>query len=258
MRRQRGVMLGLLAGLLGLSACASTVPPNRLAAYMGEQAFSEPSSATSLPEQRPIRAGLVLIPDTTAPDAAPALPDEALNRLGDELKQQFAQFLPIVIDKIIPAEGIRPGGDTTQFRELGMKHGLDYLVVAVASSTEQEYPITVFLGWTSHAQPGLRRDNWSLLEVALIDVKTGQTLVRAEGRGWATLDRPTAPGINQWYPVIWRRPQEPNWRWWPPTYAGAPNTLRVIAMNEAAKRLLMHLQDAWIQKRQAELTAASG
>ena len=29
-------------------------------------------------------------------------------------------------------------------------------------------------------------------------------------------------------------------------------------MNEAAKRLLMHLQDAWIQKRQAELTAASG
>ena len=107
MTRQRGVMLGLLAGLLGLSACASMVPPNRLAAYMGEQAVSEPLSPTSLPEQRPIHAGLVLIPDTTAPDAAPALPDEALNRLGDELKQQFARFLPIAIDNIIPAEGLR-------------------------------------------------------------------------------------------------------------------------------------------------------
>ena len=258
MHEKVGMMLGLVAGLLGLTACASTVPPNRLAAYMGEQAVAESSSATALPEQRPIRAGLVLIPDTTAPDAAPALPDEALHRLGEELKQQVTQFLPIAIDKIISADGLQPGGDPTPFRELGMTHGLDYLVVAVASSTEQEYPITVFLGWTSHAQPGLRRDNWSLLEVALVDVKSGQTLVRAEGRGWATLDRPSAPGINQWYPVVWRRPQDPNWRWWPPTYEGAPNTLRVIAMNEALKRVVPNFQDAWILKRQAELDTRRG
>src|SRR5439155_484812 len=90
-----------------------------------------------------------------------------------------------------------------------------------------------------------RRDNWSLMEVALVDVRSGRSLLRAEGRGWATLDRPMAPGINQWYPVIWRRPQDPNWRWWPPTYAGAPNTLRVIAMNEAAKRLLMSSQGSF-------------
>ena len=25
----------------------------------------------------------------------------------------------------------------------------------------------------------------------------------------ATLDSPTAPGINQWYPVIYLRPQDP-------------------------------------------------
>jgi hypothetical protein len=90
----------------------------------------------------------------------------------------------------------------------------------------------------------------------LVDTKTGQALLRAEGRGFATLDRPAAPGINQWYPVIWLRPQEPARRYWPPTYAGAPNTLRVVAMNEAAKRLVLNLQDAWIQKRQLELEAA--
>ncbi|MBI4402355.1 MAG: hypothetical protein HY581_12080 [Nitrospirae bacterium] len=249
---------GLLLCLLSLSACASMVPPSRLAEYMGPQAVSESLSVAALPEQRPIRAGLVLIADTTAPDAAPALPDEALLRMAESLKEQFGQFLPIAIDKIIPADGIKPGGDATQFSELGKKHGVDYLAVVVASSTEQEYPLMVFLGWHSHMQPGLRRDNWSLVELALVDVKNGRVLLRAEGRGWATLDRPMAPGINQWYPVIWRRPQDPNWRWWPPTYAGAPHTLRIISMHEAVKRLVLNLQDAWIQQRQAELTPARG
>jgi len=253
-----GKSVGLLVGAAYLSACASMIPPSRLVEYMGQQAVTEPLAATTLP-QTPIRAGLVLVSDTTAPDAAPALPDEALNRLAESLQKQMNESLPsFKVETIIPAEGVRPGGEISQFSELGKKHGLDYLAVVVVSSTEQEYPLMVFLGWHSHSQPGLRRDNWSLIEVALVEVKSGLSLLRAEGQGWATLDRPMAPGINQWYPVIWRRLQDPNWRWWLPTYAGAPNTLRVIAMHEAAKRLVLNLQDAWIQKRQAELTPVRG
>lgn len=251
-------LVGLFIGMAALAACASTTPPSRLADYVGQQALSEPASASTLPEQRPIRAGLVVISDTTAPDAAPALPDEALNRLSEMLKQEFSQFLPIVVEKIIPADGIQPDGAASQFRELGKKHGVEYLLVVIGSSTEQEYPVYVFLGWISHMQPGFRRDNWSLLEVALVEVKTGQTLLHAEGRAWATLESPMAPGINQWYPVVYLRPQDPERHWWPPTFAGAPNTLRVIAMNQAAKRLILNLQDAWNQKRQAELAAVRG
>jgi hypothetical protein len=208
-----------------------------------------------LPEM-PIRAGLVLVPDTTAPGAAPALPDEALSQLAEALRDQLGKSLRIEIEQTLPTDGIRAGKDAAQFIELGRKYRLDYLVVAIASSTEQEYPHVVFLGWTTHSQPGLRRDNWSLVEAVLLDVKTGQTLLRAEGRGWATLDRPTAAGINQWYPVIWKRPQEPNWRWWPPSYDSAPHTLRVVAMHEAVKRLILKMQNAWIEKRQQELDSA--
>ena len=102
--------LGLLVGVAALAACASATPPSRLADYMGQQALSMPASASSLPGQRPIRAGLVVISDTTAPDAAPPLPDEALNRLSELLRQEFSQFLPIAVEKIIPADGIQPGG----------------------------------------------------------------------------------------------------------------------------------------------------
>lgn len=247
--RFAGKYIALVAGSVMLTACMADVPPSRIADYMGAPAKGAPE----MPPPSSIQAGLVVIPDTSAPDAAPSLPDEGLQRMAESLSQEMNQSLPIRITKVIPPEGLRPiaGGDPDQFAEFGRKHGVDYLVVVVASSTEQEYPMMVFLGWTAHSQPGLRRDNWSLLETAVVDVKAGQTLARAEGRGWATLDRPMAPGVNQWYPVVWLRPMEPSRRYWPPTYEGAANTLRVIAMQDASKRLILNLRQAWSEKRQA-------
>ena len=248
------IVTGYLILFVQIAACASTTPPRRIADYLGPQSMEQIAS-TPLPPS-PIHAGLMIVPDTSAPDAAPQLPDEALNRLRQRLQQELSHMTRVLIDTIIPADGIRPDGDAAELSRIAKQHGVDYLVMIIASSTEQEYPMTLFLGWVTHAQPGWRRDNWSLLEVALIDAKTGQALLHAEGRGFATLDRPAAPGINQWYPVIWLRPQYPARRYWPPTYAGAPNTLRVVSMNEAAKRLVLNLQDAWIHKRQLELDAA--
>jgi hypothetical protein len=205
-------------------------------------------------DQRPLKAGLVLVSDTSDPGAAPNLPDEAFIRLGEELKQEISRALPVTITEVLSAEHIRPqpNGDWAQFAALGKTHNLDYLVVVVVSSTEQEYPMTLFLGWTTHAQPGYRRDNYSLLEFALLDLKNNQTLMRAEARGWATLDRPSAPGINQWYPVVYLRPQDPERRFWPPTYEGAPNTLRVVSFNQAAKRLTLKLQNTWLGQLEAD------
>lgn len=241
---------GFLLGLVTFAGCASTTPPSRLEQYLGPQSAAD--SGTRLGPGR-VPAAMVVVSDTTAADAAPALPDEAVNQLAERLKGQFSRYLPLSVEAILPADGIGPAGGLGQFVALGKRHGFDYLVVVIASATEQEYPITVFLGWVTHSQPGYRRDNWSLLEAAVVDVRNGRTLVEAEGRGWATLDRPSSPGINQWYPVIWKRPLDPNWRWWPPTYESAPHTLRVIAMQEAEKHLVPNLQDAWNEKRSLAL-----
>ncbi|OQW63263.1 MAG: hypothetical protein BVN29_16220, partial [Nitrospira sp. ST-bin5] len=85
--------------------------------------------------------------------------------------------------------------------------------------------------------------------------KSGKAVMQAEGRGWATLDRPTAPGINQWYPVVYLRPQDPERRIWPPTYEGAPNTLRVVSFEQAEKRLALKLQDSWLGQLEADAAA---
>jgi hypothetical protein len=232
----------LIAASLVFWACASSTPPSRLVDYIP---VDESGGGTLLTEQRPLQAGLVLISDTSDPEAAPNLPEEAMVKLGEELRAEISRVLPVNITRVIPAEGIRPhDGNRAQFSELAKKYSLDYLAVVVLSSTEQEYPVSLFLGWTTHNQPGLRRDNWSLLEFALLDTKDSKTLVQAEGRGWATLDWPTAPGINQWYPVVYLRPSER--RFWPPTYEGAPYTLRVVSFDDAAKRLTTKLQNTWL------------
>ena len=244
--------LSLMLSAVFVVSCASAIPPARIGEYVssehrvGDEAFARI-------DQRPLQAGLVVVSDTADPGAAPNLPEEALVRLGESLQQDLNRAIPVAIKEIIPADRIKPQlhGDWAQFAELGRQRGLDYLAVVVVSSTEQEYPVTLFLGWTTHAQPGFRRDNWSLLEFVLLDLKHDQTLMQAEGRGWATLDRPTAPGINQWYPAIYLRPQDQR-RIWPPTYEGAPNTLRVVSFEQAAKRLVLKLQNSWLGVLESE------
>lgn len=229
-----------------LSSCASAVPPARINSYVSPER-NVGGEAFSRIEPRPIQAGLVLIPDTADPAAAPNLPDEAILKLGETLRQELERAIPVKIKEILPIQHIEPTyGDWSLFVELAEQRGVEYLALVVLSSTEQEYPVTLFLGWTTHAQPGLRRDNWSLLEFALLDVRKSRTLMQGEARGWATLDRQTAPGISQWYPVIYLRPQDPERRIWPPTYEGAPITLRVVSFDQAAKRLAGNLLDSWI------------
>jgi hypothetical protein len=247
--------VSLMLSAVFVVSCSSAIPPARMGDYVSSEHQAGDEALTRI-KQRPLQAGLVVVSDTAEQGAASNLPEEALVRLGESLQRDIGRAIPVAIKEMISAGHIRPQphGDWAQFAELGRQRGLDYLAVVVVSSTEQEYPVTLFLGWTTHAQPGFRRDNWSLLEFALLDLKHNQTLMQAEGRGWATLDRPSAPGIDQWYPAVYLRPQEER-RIWPPTYEGAPNTLRVVSCEQAAKRLVLKLQNSWLGVLESEATA---
>lgn len=245
--------LCLFSLMILVSACASSIPPSRIVDYVPQGSESESLLKV---DRKPIEAGLLVISDTALPGAAPNLPDEALAKLIEELKQEIGHSIPVTIKEVIQAEDLKPSeGNAGQYADLARQRGLDYLAVVVVSSTEEEYPVTVFLGWTTHSQPGYRRDNWSLLEFVLLDLKNNRTLMQAEGRGWATLDRPAAPGIDQWYPVIYLRPQDPERRIWPPTYEGAPYTLRVVSFDQAAKRLTLKLRNSWKALLEADAAA---
>jgi hypothetical protein len=58
--------------------------------------------------------------------------------------------------------------------------------------------VTLFLGWVTHSQPGYRRDsrdNWSLLEFALFDLKK-QSNADASGRSGLG---DVGPSFSSWH-----------------------------------------------------------
>lgn len=250
MRRSRSGVVALLGTLL-LAGCVAAAPPSRLTHYIAIATTGE-DSALRLPASRPVRALLVVLYDRSDPESPPGLPEAAQVRVAESLAAQLNRGYPIIVERAVTLGDVGEGGAVPDWSEVARQQRVDYLLVAVLSSIEQEYPVSVFLGWTTHRQPGLRRDNWSLVEAALVDGRTGRPLVQAEGRAMATLDRPTAPGISQWYPVIYLRPQEPERRLWPPNYEGAPITLRLVAMEDAITQLAGSLQRAWIEQREHE------
>ncbi|MEK6802578.1 MAG: hypothetical protein AABZ34_07905 [Nitrospirota bacterium] len=255
MRRKQYRFMWLVGALL-LAGCAVATPPSRLSQYVSPVAADE-STSPGLPVQRPLRTALVMLADRSAPEAAPGLPEEAQARLAETLSGQVNRGFPIAIERVVNLGELAAGAPPPNWTDVARQQSVDYVLVVVLSSTEQEYPASLFLGWTTHRQPGFRRDNWSLAEAAFLDGRTGRQLLQAEGRAMATLDSPTAPGISQWYPVIYLRPQDPERRIWPPSYEGAPVTLRVVSMEQAAKRLAGNLQRAWVEQRDLELAAMS-
>lgn len=255
MRRNRAWSVSLV-GTLVLTGCVVSSPSSRLSQYVAPAVTAE-SVAPELPASRPVRTALVVLADRSAPDSAPGLPEDAQARLAETLAGQINQGFPIAIERVVNFGEVPAGGMPPDWTAVARQQGVEYLLVTVLSSTEQEYPVSLFLGWTTHRQPGFRRDNWSLAEAALIDGRTGGQLLHAEGRAMATLDSPTARGISQWYPVIYLRPQDPERRIWPPTYEGAPLTLRVVSMEQATTRLAGNLQRAWVDQRDFELTSSA-
>ncbi len=176
--------LSLMLSAVFLVSCASAIPPARIGDYVSPEHQAGDEALTRI-NQRPLQAGLVVVSDTAEPGAAPNLPEEALTRLGESLQQDLGRAIPVSIKEIIPADHIRPQphGDWAQFAELGRQRRLDYLAVVVVSSTEQEYPLTLFLGWTTHAQPGLRRDNWSLAGICPVGLEKQSDLAAGRRTG---------------------------------------------------------------------------
>lgn len=102
------------------------------------------------------------------------------------------------------------------------------------------------MGWAAHGQLGYRRDSWFCLKFVLLDLKGDQIVMEEEGQAWATWHRPAVPGIDQWYLVVYLRPQDPERRFRPPTYEGALDTLRLVSFEQAANRFMLKLQNSWL------------
>ncbi len=227
-----------------LSGC-QVGPPARLEAYLGPLPAKAP---TEVPAE-PVKAGLLVINDTTAKGSAPALSEDALNGLAKVLRHRLEKDVPIKVVNAQRGDGMMPNHDPTQFVQLAEKEAVGYFVLAIFSSSETEWPVYLGLNGVFHASgadsnnPGVQTRNFALVELALLNGKTGQTILHADGLSFASLYTLNVPVKSNVYPVVFRRGlQNPIY---PQSDETAHDTLRAVSSDEAINQAVMHYRMTW-------------
>ncbi len=237
-------LIGAAAFSFMIAAC-SLAPPLRMDSYLGPDVATGTTGVTDHRKLSPIprEVGLLVINDTAIPGSAPALSQEAFSFLVERITQQVGRNLPVNVTKVFSPGGLGPTGGKEALLRLTEQEGIEYLVVAVLSSAESEAPVQLSLGGPeSVSVPGTQNKNFALVEVALVEGKTGSVLIRAHGRAWASLDRLAASGRSHYYPVIRRSSRmAPIF----PKADQAPDLLRALAGEEALEQAMLHFEEAW-------------
>ncbi len=248
MRRSLAILL-----LCGFQGCASDPPP-RLAAYLGPPSQAEEGrpEAAGARLAEGVELGLVVINDTLAPGSAPALSDEMLDELVRMLRNRLAQRIPAMkVATVLRPASVAPKGDPLSFTEMARSGGLDYLLVAIFSSSEMEAPAYLPLGGIRDGvgdrsvRPGYEVQNYARLELALLDGTSGQVILRTDGLAYATLYLLDISLLTNTYPVVFRdQLSNPIY----PQESVAYDVLRGVASDEAIKQAVMRLDIAWKQR----------
>lgn len=248
MRRYVSFFIGMVLCVL-VSACSIENSPKRLAAYLGNGPESGMVAGTgsALP-QGEVTAALVVINDTGFPKSAPGLQAETRQQLGKYLQSEIQKQLPIRLSSIVFPEGVQPSGSAEPFVQFAQEQQVPFLMLAVLSSAEWEVPDRFPLGGFQQAGMrggvvGYRAENYAHVELALVDGRTGQSLVSTDGRAWATLERLAVPLESNVYPVVRREQSQPPI--YPKSEGDAFETLRWVSGQDAVAQAVMHLEQAW-------------
>lgn len=223
-------------------------PRVHLDTYFGQQLTVDDSRFEGLPG--PVQAGLVVFNDTTAQDSAPELSEASLTSLTEHVRKQLMHDVSLEVVRIVHSP--QPGASPPKLAlvlQWATDHHVDYLVMAVLSSNEIEVPERFpWRGSTLGAIArgltfGYRAENLALAEMALIDVRGGQVLVRIEGNAWASLDRLDPPIESNEYPVVRRNLEDPPI--YPQNDEVAHDVMRAVAAGDAIDQAVLHLKEAW-------------
>jgi len=211
--------------------------------------MSSSPTETKMAKYGDVRAGLVVVNDTSAHDSAPQLSAESFDAIKEHIQFQLTKEVPMVLVGLdTPIPSTLPT-ELASLLQMAKDQQVDYVVLAVVSSTEIEVPDRLPLqgsfsgGGMRGLLVGYRAENLALAELALVDVQTGQTLIQADGQAWASLERLDVPLESNVYPVVRRGLEIPPI--YPTREDRAHDVMRAVASSDAINQAVMHFKESW-------------
>lgn len=238
----------LVVSLLSVSfvGCSTVGPQARLATYLGTISSG---TSTEIPKEAKAKAGLVVINDTSFGNSAPQLSEQSLVAIKQHVEARLTTEVSMVLVPLeFPNQSALPVEPASLLQQ-AKDHQMDYLVLAVVSSTEIEAPDRLPLqgnfngGGGRGLLNGYRAENFALAELALLDVATGQVLLQSNGQSWASLERLDVPLESNVYPVVRRNQEIP--AIYPTSEDHAHDVMRAVASSDAINQAVMHFRESW-------------
>ncbi len=221
-------VLTLLVYTFLLAGCQTQAP--RLPAYLGQvEGLHDvqnppPQSLPSAINQ----VGVLILTDSSFPNSALPLSPDMLAILENRLVKKMDEFFGLQVIPIRPEQPLQPTGNVGPFTHLTKIHKLDFMLLVVLSSTEEESHIEIGEATMMTRMSGVSIDNEALAELAVLDADSGKIALHATGHGASSMEQLAAP-IGEDYP----RKED------------ARDILRANAAQQALDQALLALQRQW-------------
>lgn len=218
----------VFVGVLLIAGCQSQAP--RLPLYIGQvQGLSDAQGHRPQSLPSPISmVGVMVITDSSLPNAAPSLSPAMVEILENRLVKNMDEFFALQVKVVRSEPPLQPTGDVTSLTHLAKSYNLDFMLLAILSSTEIESHIEIGEETMMTRMSGVEIENEGKAELALLHADSGHMALHAEGHGSSSMEQLEVP-IGGDYP----RKED------------AKDILRAKAAEKALDQALLSLQRQW-------------
>ena len=230
---------------LSISGCSGVSPSSHMPTLIEQD--PHPSWALqgkiSPASQEKLQVGLAVVPDVVQSNPPTTLSEDSLERFTARTKSALERKVPLEIQDVVRLETLQQGKSMEQLQGLGKDEDIEFVILIMTSSDEVTTP--AYLDASSPdvgILPGNEIQNYALVEVALVDLQSGKSLIQAHGRSYALLEQLDVPIESNRYPLV---KGSVNANRFYPTDDMALEVLRTVALEEALDQAIMRFDSQW-------------
>ena len=241
----RWITMVLVTSSFFIVGCSGPTPLSQMPTLLKQEPRPNTVVQTKLSAsaEKKLPVGLAVIPAVSQSDSPTALSEDSLAHFTARTKYELENKVPLKIQNVVRLDSLKPGKSEEQLKALARNEKFEFLVLILTSSEETKTP--AYLDASSPdvgMLPGNEIQNYALVEVALVELRSAKSLIQAHGRSYALLEQLDVPVGSNRYPLVQGSAQTNRFY---PTNDTALEVLRMVALEEALDQAIMQFDNEW-------------
>ena len=228
-----------------IGGCSGASPSSHMPTLLEQETHPTSVMQEKLSEapQQKLQVGLALVPSVAKSDPPTTLSEDSMARFTARTKLELENKIPLDIQEVVRLETLQKGKSVEQLKGFAKDEEFDFVILVLTSSEEVTTPAYLDASAPDVGiLPGNEIENYALVEMALIDLQSGRSLIQAHGRSYALLEQLDVPIESNRYPLVKGSARANRFY---PTDDMALEVLRTVALEEALDQAIMQFDNEW-------------